>query len=136
MVLDRRVELAAAVEAGEGVVHAGAEEADDGDHEELDLWRGVPQVAAGDADGTIHEAPGVLGGEVGRVTVSRLVDGHVMTRLDLLGKHDGGNRRQGREQRGERGVIWKPGQGGGDGGTSTIATCHGAVEAENGEGQG
>ncbi|TKW55711.1 hypothetical protein CTA1_9858 [Colletotrichum tanaceti] len=51
-------DLAAAAEAAEGVEHAGAQEADEGDHEELDAGRGVPELLAAEAEAAVHPSGG------------------------------------------------------------------------------
>lgn len=51
-----------AAHAAEGVEHAGAQEADHGDHEELGARRGVPDLLAEDAEALVLPSVGALDG--------------------------------------------------------------------------
>lgn len=55
-------DLATTTEASEGVEHAGTQEADDGDHEQLDLGRGIPKLETTQADGFVHPSFGTEAG--------------------------------------------------------------------------
>ena len=89
VVLSGGIDLATAAEASEGVVHAGAEEADDGDHEQLDLGRGVPEVAAEDAEVLVDPASRTVDVlNLMRLLVGHVVEGDVLGRLGLVGGHD------------------------------------------------
>lgn len=55
-------DLATTTEASKGVEHAGTQEADDGDHEQLDLGRGIPKLETTKADGFVHPSFGTEAG--------------------------------------------------------------------------